>query len=814
MKPLPRILGQMFVLLALGLSLTTCSSGGGSNNSSGGGGSDGFSFTLEPSSVEVFQDSSRLVQVNLVRQSNFTGEVTVTLSDPPEGVESDTLTLPPDDDRGLLLISVKPSVVSGSSMSLQVAGSSGGSSVSAPLTLSVKPQTPSSQALIHAALEAGRISYGTSLVYRAYALFADPRLPEEFVGSGSIEEDFGLFFEAEDPGLPADIQAQLHPFLVRPTHPDSIFNQTNQKITTFAAASSTPLCTSGPGWTSLKSDIYPIRVWAQCTGATDLDAKHAVFKALLIAESIWKPMTKLMGEPIPDEGTPDTGGDDAIDFYLLNMGTTVNRGVNLGISTGAIATTFSSPPKSGVARPDFATSGYMLLGRDRLGGSSFFSTMVHEFFHMLQFRHNQKIMFQGGNEYWFVEASAVWAESHFARETSRKQVHPRFIKEFQQSPLSLHLSVPNHPITTEVRHMYAAYIWPFFMEQERGAQTIADAWGAMETAKTFNEALEAINAQLPFDKNFHRFSVRNLNKEQLPAIDKSKRYVNLDPNFFDNFGPSDPNKSVTLEAGTVSGTPVKIAALDGDYYNYKVKDARVHKMTVSIFSLVPQDGLEVDALLNIDNKGWEERSLTGKREVIFCFDNPQDKFSEMWLVLSNHFKSGGLIENQFDNQILGLLTVDPEQAGCRGDWKGIANYTAATDVQGHAGVFKMHTSVNFALDVAGEFRPTGTVAFSIEIPDCTVTLFPDSATIAPSDGLLAFDETTDPATYSGSGITNWVATATFSCPDGTETVPNFPVGGQWLDIPFGQYKVPADGKTLTGTSTTGALTWDWNFNKQ
>jgi hypothetical protein len=237
---------------------------------------------------------------------------------------------------------------------------------------------------------------------------------------------------------------------------------------------------------------------------------------------------------------------------------------------------------------------------------------------------------------------------------------------------------------------------------------------------------------------------------------------------------------------------------------------------VNIFSLAQQAGLEVEALLDIDNSGWRGQSLTGKTEVVYCFDHPADKFSEMWLVLSNHLKSGGLIGNQFDNQVSSILTVSAEKTGCLGTWNGTANYTAAAEVQGRAGAFKMHTSVNFALDVAGEFRPTGTVTFSIDIPDCAVTLLPGSASIGPSDGLLAFDEATDPATYSGSGITNWVTTATFACPDGTETVPNFPVGGQWLDIPFGQFKVSADGKTLTGTSTTGTggLTWDWNFNKQ
>ncbi len=147
-------------------------------------------------------------------------------------------------------------------------------------------------------------------------------------------------------------------------------------------------------------------------------------------------------------------------------------------------------------------------------------------------------------------------------------------------------------------------------------------------------------------------------------------------------------------------------------------------------------------------------------------------------------------------------------------WKGIVHYTAATDVQGHTAAFKMDSAVTFTRDKAGEFRPQGTVKFSIEIPDCVVTLHPELTTIGSSDGILIFDRSPVPTFYSGSGITNWLAVATFDCPDGTQTVPVFPAGGQWLYIPAHQYELPASGNTIAGTVTTGALTWDWNFGRR
>ena len=85
---------------------------------------------------------------------------------------------------------------------------------------------PSSQSLIAADLEAGTISQAQSLLYRAWALFWDPRLPERYDGAGSVGEDNGLFRDiaAVLPTLPADQAAELEPFLLRPTDPRSAFS--------------------------------------------------------------------------------------------------------------------------------------------------------------------------------------------------------------------------------------------------------------------------------------------------------------------------------------------------------------------------------------------------------------------------------------------------------------------------------------------------------------------------------------------------------------------------------------------------------------
>src|SRR5262249_26880460 len=96
----------------------------------------------------------------------------------------------------------------------------GGSTSTTSTTLSPPPTLPpTSQQLIADALRGGRIDLPTALRYRAYALFGDGRLPPEFDGDGTTGEDTLLFLEIlrRWGQLPADVQADLQAFLVRPT---------------------------------------------------------------------------------------------------------------------------------------------------------------------------------------------------------------------------------------------------------------------------------------------------------------------------------------------------------------------------------------------------------------------------------------------------------------------------------------------------------------------------------------------------------------------------------------------------------------------
>lgn len=108
----------------------------------------------------------------------------------------------------------------------------------------------------------------------------------------------------------------------------------------------------------------------------------------------------------------------------------------------------------------------------------------------------------------------------------------------------------------------------------------------------------------------------------------------------------------------------------------------------------------------------------------------------------------------------------------------------------------------------------GTVTFEYDpAGPCTATVNPSSQTITYKDntsGLLTVDYRTDPPTYKGFGLTAWMATYTFVCPDGTGTATHG-VGGEWFS---GQGSVSADGTTIAGTHTVEGWTFTYSFTRQ
>jgi hypothetical protein len=534
---------------------------------------------------------------------------------------------------------------------------------------------PTSRALIQVAVQAGRIDYGTSLLYRAYAAVEDPRLPEDLRGSGSAGEDHALWVEIEAiiGSLPQELRELLRPFTLRPAHPDSNFNTVPLSR---AGGDSVPADTTTTGvtaatcpapripvepvsrrtWVSVKT-AFPVRIWFSCTGNTVDDGAVAIEadRMVEVINQIWTPMVKLMGEPILDAGGPEEGGDGSIDIYLVDTVATITPpGRDLSIFDAPYFTR-ASPPRVGLA-----SSAYIVLSRRIVESPSFHSLVIHEFFHVLQFAHNiygltwTDLSGEKLDYYWFGEASAVWAGVYFDRTIpwptrEAKAILKSEFDGFQKSHQSLHVPIPS-------MHAYEAFIWPFFMEQETDEKSIARAWMALEGVTSWETANTALDQVFPFATNFHNFAVRNINDDFLPALPEERRYVKLDALFPDRQLP-DRDPPQALVAGQPVRTAVSLGSLTARYFQYDAEDPQIQQVIVDLSALSPAVDLDIDALLNIVDRGWVLRNYTGKKTLTFCFNNPDEHLRDVWLILSNH--STGLTD-----KVQGDLVVTPLKTPC------------------------------------------------------------------------------------------------------------------------------------------------------
>ncbi len=384
-------------------------------------------------------------------------------------------------------------------------------------------------------------------------------------------------------------------------------------------------------------------------GTGDHSADAAVLtKTTALLGSLWGPETELMGEPLPDIPAGRSAGrfkapadDDGnktrrIDVYVVAPGQPVRRnGDDESISGTILAETVSTPTSSATA-PHDARSGFMLMRLDQFSSPAFKSLVAHELFHLLQFAHNAKAAQTCTNaKWWFAEASATWAQSYFVPETAAAQVYQQWFPDFQlgSSPDATSWSMED---ASGKYHPYESFIWPYFMQQEKGPRSIADMWKAADTATNCAELNADLDHVLPFARFFHDFALRNLDNSATFGIDPTGE---MSPTYQDLHSDFPADESPQLTTGNIalvrSGQPpltesVSIPPLRAWYYDLTV-DPSVGQVIVDGGDLSPEGTHNLDAVENV-NGTWVIRNL-GPGQTTIC-TNPQD-VSEIYLVVSN-----------------------------------------------------------------------------------------------------------------------------------------------------------------------------------
>jgi hypothetical protein len=656
--------------IILGITAVLAACGGGDNATTVNQVINNPSFTIKlvTASLNGFQGSSGSVNVQLERKNGFAGIVELSLKAPPAGVTSSKVSFGTASEVQLQ-VQVARSVPVGT-VNVTVQGSSGSLSATANLGVNVQAAVSSSQDLIQAALKAGRIDLGTSLEYRAYALFGDARLPKEFVGSGSGREDNGLFIEiaSQKSILSPTVLEKLEPYLVRPNDPKSFFSKglglqaTSSSL--HSAAVLDPCTTPERKWDSVRSTKYPLRVWGVCKGipAEDLVARGDMLKTLAILSKSYEPMTALMGTPLPD-----SAGDNAIDFYITPRGIQVPR-----------PDTSDADPQdfAGITFPDAengsTSSAFVVLPAIQVLKIDYPITVIHEFFHVLQYAHNAK---EFSYRFWFTEASAEWAGLHFNRTVP---VEPQVNAEVNAGRFSDFLSSELSLLRTTGEHEYDSYIWPFFMAKKIAPSVIGQVFKQLESSNSLEDGSKAMDSVFSFKEHFRDFAYRNLNERKLlpgDALPREKRYISTDSTFPDEVVPTYDSVELKPKDEKVFGG--ELEPLTAKYYDLAVNDEKIKQVVIDLTG-AKLDGIDVDALVKV-NGTWESgpRNLNGKTEVQFCRTRASEKLNDLILVLSNHlFKPDGKLKAEIKVKALELpcpstvvATVEEinEDTGLEGD---------------------------------------------------------------------------------------------------------------------------------------------------
>jgi hypothetical protein len=230
--------------------------------------------------------------------------------------------------------------------------------------------------------------------------------------------------------------------------------------------------------------------------------------------------------------------------------------------------------------------------------------------------------------------------------------------------------------TTPEPHAYSAFIWPYFVEQEKGGPDfMGQIWAGLETVGTFEQADDAIDAVHPFTQNFKKFALRNLNIPLDPgnALPVSERYVNLDSALFPDKVPPKHMVTATLVADQTYSQSLNIDSLSARYFRL-APDGAVRKVEFDFTSLQPQDLVDVQVFV-LSKDGNPTNWITppfdfgNQDKVVFCLtEGPttstfQGDFAEMIIMVSNHAKR---------DKVTGALVARPQTKPCEAVWKGFS----------------------------------------------------------------------------------------------------------------------------------------------
>jgi hypothetical protein len=278
-----------------------------------------------------------------------------------------------------------------------------------------------------------------------------------------------------------------------------------------------------------------------------------------------------------------------------------------------------------IVRPSGAqrSSATLILNEERGVNDA---TVIHEFFHTLEFAHTLH-----GAVSWLSEAMATWAEHHY-RATDTGRVG--FFRAFQNSP--------GAPLFQRGGTLeYGAYAWLVWLAQSaNSASSVFRLWTALERARSAtDQAIDSLVSRyltrigLGFKSSFKDFAVEDLN------LNLSRRVT---PQLFSRGTFGDPAVPLGLTPSLVRRpwrlgtkrrrTRLNLAELSMQYDHIRAISRSIGAVTVRSSGIKPWGDVVVLARAAT---GWQRVDLQNG-SVTFCRRTKRGNVRRLFVIADNH----------------------------------------------------------------------------------------------------------------------------------------------------------------------------------
>ncbi|MCP4024374.1 MAG: hypothetical protein GY729_21205 [Desulfobacteraceae bacterium] len=446
--------------------------------------------------------------------------------------------------------------------------------------------------LVEQDLEQGKIDKNTALVYKMYALFNHPDLPQKYHSRVMTRKGDALLrkIRKDWDSLSDEAQKKLAPFFLNPLDPKSALYLGNDKEETLArsfgftkkAYANIP---SIAGLNHYVTDNGKVKIWyksyQQQAAITVRDAFNN--------DKIHEKETALMGRvPLPDD--IDIGDDVKLDIFFKNIS------------------------DHGLCYPGPVSNrkcyGWIVL-KQSMTGNRMKTTAAHEYFHAIQYA----IDFTEKD--WWQESTATWAEHLIYPDADLE--HEWLPEYFKENKMAKSLTIKDE------KHEYGAYVFPLYIAQKYGNNKVGQIWQACESALA--NAQRTIELELPggWKDTMKEFSLWSYNQEPARHFrDRPGKFLPATPEIDDVWMSTEE----TLEE--------EVAPLAVRIINYWVDQPTIRSVDFDLdrfHSIYP----DIALWAVIETKNGDERveDWTDLSFKNFCFDLPEEDLKRVALIYGN-----------------------------------------------------------------------------------------------------------------------------------------------------------------------------------